>query len=447
MAYAKTLRHFRAHRGATVASSTIKRVRLAVIVFYLVLFAGLALYDERPDPAMIDHMTRPLADINAPDNAYVVFLGFDGPEGKSPYDWGLGKLREVENAVASKTNIGEYLLSLDDKEKLAFKGERPAFYGSKDKGILHYVSSHSSDAEKLARENRELLRRYKSLHSYSSYDEPLDLGYYMPIPRFSPIRSVHALYLLELARTARAGDITRALEGLQKDIGLWRHISRDSDTLISQLVSIAMISTDIRFAAELGTLKTLKESEMALLRNVLRQFDKGEASMARAFRGEARWMYKSMDLILYRGAKSTERLFFKQNATDNRMYADIQRRVRLAELPPEDFAIQAKTEEIRKTGIPFLYNPAGEILSIIGQSHGSKYIEKGHNLEGLRRLAWLKVVAKQENIHPAGMQQFLDAQSTEFNDPYTGQAMKWDPEKDCIYFKQVTEDKPVEMFL
>jgi hypothetical protein len=214
-----------------------------------------------------------------------------------------------------------------------------------------------------------------------------------------------------------------------------------------------MISTDLRFAAELGTVKRLSPKEMALMRNVLRSFDNGEATMAGAFRGEARYMYKAAQLTMYRNAQPMDRFLYKRNATHNRMYACMQQLVRLAELAPERFAAEAKAYEsmnttFGKAGLPFLYNPAGEIMGVISQGQGNtKYIERGHNLEGLRRLAWLKVLAKKEHVLPEQMQQFLDAKSGEFKDPYTSGPMKWDRKKGFIYFKYGTEDKQVEMFL
>lgn len=437
-----------------MAVLSIKKLRLGVIVFYCVIFVGLALYDERPDPNMIREMNVPLAACTGPGNAYIVFLGFESPKGKTPYEWGFTKLQEVEKAVANGTEIAESRSSIDSKEeRLIFKGERPTFYDKKDNGILKYISAHSAEAAKLTGENRELLNRYKSLRTYTEFREPVDLGYYMPIFMFSSIRSAHVLYLFEIAGTAKEGNIAGALEALQGDIDFWGHISQNSTTLISKLVSLSPLTTDIRFAAELGTIRRLRVNEMAQLRNVLRSFDNRIASMAGPLRGEARYMYKGAELSIYRNSRPIEGLFFKRNATDNRMYANIRQLVRLAELPSEKFVSQAKAHEgekntFRKAGIPFLYNPLGEILSVIVQSQGhTTYIQRGHDLEGLRRLAWLKVLAKHENVRPEQMERFLNARSAEFKDPYTGGAMKWDANKGSIYFEHAIDDNRVEMFL
>jgi hypothetical protein len=437
-----------------MTSSSVKRIRLGVIVFYLLLFAGLALYDERPDPDMAAEMNRPLPAFAGRGNAYIALIGFEAPLGKRPYDIGQDTLQEMKKAFAAGTNPGEYLSPfVISRETLTFKGERPAVYDRKNKGILDYVSAHQADAAKLIGENKELLRRYKALFSYTEYHEPLDYGPYLPFVRISAVRSTQILYLVEEAARARRGDIGGALAGLRSDMEFWRMVARDSSTLLSKLISIAMVRTDILFAAELGAVGTLRAEETALLRKILEPFDSGETELAATFKGEARYMYKVAALSMKLNPGFMDRLLYKRNATDNRMYSRIRDMVKIAGLAPDIFAkevraIEAEREDQHRIGLPFLYNPAGEMLVLIGSGQGwHRYIEKGYNLEGLRRLALLKVLAKKEQVRPERMQQFLDARSGEFKDPYTDGPMKWDAKQGCIYFKYATGDSRVVLFL
>jgi hypothetical protein len=73
-------------------------------------------------------------------------------------------------------------------------------------------------------------------------------------------------------------------------------------------------------------------------------------------------------------------------------------------------------------------------------------MEKGHNLEGLRRLALLKVMSFAERIPPDRMQQFLEAHTAELGNPYTGRAMTWNPKAGSISFQDVSGKKTVEIF-
>jgi hypothetical protein len=69
-------------------------------------------------------------------------------------------------------------------------------------------------------------------------------------------------------------------------------------------------------------------------------------------------------------------------------------------------------------------------------------------MEGLRRLAWLKVLAGIEKVPLEKMQQFLDDHARDLGNPYTGGSMMWNPAKGSIYFNDLnTRKKPVEIFL
>lgn len=435
-----------------ILKTTMKKITVTVILFYVVLFIGLALYDERPNTAMVSEMDRPFPETIEPGNAWVVFIGFAAPKDIAPYNWGKEKLQKWKKALLSKGNIEEVLLNdLDLKRETSFYGKRPSFYGTKDKGVLGYMQANKTEADRLARNNRELLHRYESLITYKRYNE--DYDHYMPFPSFSRIRDAQAVYLLQLAGKANQGDLSGALRGLVKDIDFWRTVARNSTTLISKLFACSYLNTDFHFAAELGTVRTLNAKELALVRDILRPLDNGEIAMSKAFQGEGRYIYKSMEWSTRQHSLSLDNLFFKRNATSNRMYADFQAYIRLAELPAQKFAAEVKKREgenngMRKIGFSFLYNPAGEILSVIGQSQGiPKYIERGYNLEGFRRLAWLKVLIKTENVPPEQVQQFLDAHTSDFGNPYTNGPMKWDLKKGSIFFNDLSDDKAVEILL
>jgi hypothetical protein len=435
-----------------------KRMKYAIIVFYLALFVGLALYDEKPAPGLVREMARTLPETIEPGNAWIVFLGFAAPEGVTPYAYGAQKMQEIKAAVSSGREYSEFLTSTmeDGKSELRFQGKLPSFYTRKDDGMLSYAAVHRNEIAALRRDNIELLQRYETLRMYTRYNEPLDYGFFTPMPSFAPIRNAQKMKLLELSAIANQGEMTRALAGLREDMEFWRFVSRSSSTLISKLISYANLHTDLRFAAELAASRPLNSSEMQMVQEVLRPFAIDEASLATTLRGEARYGQRGMELSYRQQLKAwnPSNLLFKSNATQNRMYADYQEFIRLAELPSQEFAQKMKKLKVdkatkRRIGLPFLYNPAGEFLASMGQTAPGiqNYIEKGHNLEGLRRLACLKVLAHQEHIPPQQMPQFLDSQARKLGNPYTGRAMTWDQKKGSISFKDLSGEKTVEMHL
>jgi hypothetical protein len=186
----------------------------------------------------------------------------------------------------------------------------------------------------------------------------------------------------------------------------------------------------------------------------LHPFDKGEASLAKAFQGEVLYSYYGMELSTWNTLKrwSPERLISKHNATSNRIYEYKSELARQAALPPRQYAEEQERHAAReadsfKIGIPGLYNPTGEILALIAIPQFSNYIEKGHNMEGLRRLALLKVLAHAEGLPQQRMQAFLDAHAADLGDPYSSKPMKWDAENRRIYFPTLSGEGSIEIYL
>jgi hypothetical protein len=99
-----------------------------------------------------------------------------------------------------------------------------------------------------------------------------------------------------------------------------------------------------------------------------------------------------------------------------------------------------------RIGIPFLYNPAGEIFASSSNLMVPIMIMVGHRLEGIRRLACLKVLAGMEKVPSEKMQQFLDAHAKDLGNPFTGGSMTWNPDKRSIYFiSSLFTKMPVEI--
>lgn len=439
----------------TAMTSNLKRIKIAIIFFYLALFVGLAIYDEKPDPEFVREMTRPLPEVLEPGNAWVAFLGFGAPEGVSPYAFGEETLRKVRDAVSAGKSFPEYYPAIaDSKSQFSVRGTIPYLPVKTDSGMLLYAAAHRDEIAVLIRDNGELLRRYEALRTFPRYAEPVDRGYYAPIPSFSLLRNAQRLKLLQLAVTANRGDLTKALTWLREDMDFWRFVSRSSSTLISKLIATNCLHSDLRFAAELGASRHLNAGDLSAVQEILRPFGDGEATLVGALRGEARYMQRGMELASWQKMEKwhPENLLFKRNATSNRLYSDCRELIHQAELTPQKFAVQskqceAKTTRLRRIGLSFLYNSGGEILAMIAMPSFSGYIEKGHNLEGLRRLACLKVLAYTESIPQERMQQFLNAHARDLGDPYTGGPMTWDSKTGAISFKGLSDKKTVEIFL
>lgn len=433
---------------------TINKIWLGIVLFYVALFSGLAIYDEHPSGPMLEILTRPLPEVIEPGNAWLAFMGFSAPEGMEPYDYGEKKMLRLKVMMdAGKSSLEQLGAAFDDgMDKLEFKGKRLFIHDQKEGGMLKYALRRNKEIRALERDNKELLRRYEALHDYPRYAEPIDYGSFAPMPLFSPILETQKLRLLLSADNARNGKYAAALSGLRKDMEFWRFISGNSGLLINKFVSIACLHQNIRLAAEFGADLPLNDKERKILFDILRPFDKGETAMRDSFRGEFRYMQKSMEMASPSGRRTIERIFYKRNATDNRFYKYWATFIMLDELSPQQFAVEARNTAnangIReRIGLRFLYNPVGEILALIGKGNISGYIEKGHDMEGLRSLALLKILIRTEKISLADIQTFVDSQPADLRNPYTDGPMKWDPDRKALYFDKLSGNGRVEMFL
>jgi hypothetical protein len=443
-----------------MSATIMKWTKAAVICFYLSVIVGLALYDESPRPELAQDATPPLPEILESGNVWIAFLGFDAPQGVSPYVHGEEKmLKRREALVAGKKDRTSSIPVEDDKSDLIFKGKLPSFTNKKDGGMLAFAAAHPEEIAALSDANEELLHRYEELAKFPRSNEPLDCGFFGPTVGYLLIKRACRLNLLRLADKALRGDMETALVGVRRDAEFWRLIARSSNTLISKCVALAIIRMHLSFTAELATSRQMNGEESAIVRDILRPFEKGEVGFAGALRGECRYAQNSLRLIWLQ-AKSWNfgtGFVYKPNATCNRLYEDRQASgiVPMAEMGAREFALQMRKESdspngMRRLGIPLLYNPVGEIIAVRSRGfnrHLLVYIELGHNLEGFRRLSRLKVLAHAENILPDGMRQFLDSHEADLGNPYTDAPMEWNPKRLSISFTDLDGKRISEIFL
>ena len=445
-----------AGNGHRVGLTGLERAGVAIGLFYLALFSWLALYDERPNPIMVKELSAPAPDIFRDDNAWLALLGFTSTTEGPPFVKEEERLRNLKAAIlkGQKDACVNDTTASQKTSRLSFKGKLPEIYLRKDNGIWEYVTAHKAEVDNFLRENRVLLRRYEKLGSYHQYLEPLDYGLCTPIPEISPIRNIQKIEFMQIARIAQHGDFNDALIRIQNDADFWRVIASESNTLISKLISFAMLSSDIKFVAELCAHHRLEPKQWKAVQAILRPFNQEETSLTKVFRGEARFLVSGLESSLQTEMKLPPGIFspvFKQNATRNRIFADFQEHIELSQMTAQSYADVAarnsKSDTDSHVKFSFLYNPVGEILATVSKSNTSGYVEKRHNLEGLRRLALLKVLSGMESVATEDMQQFLDARKGDLGNPFTGAAMTWDSQKKSIYFKPVRDGKTVEVFM
>ncbi|MBU3946630.1 MAG: YIP1 family protein [Proteobacteria bacterium] len=477
-----------------IARTGVKRFGIAIVLFYIALFSWIILYDEKPNPLVMEELNAPVPEVLQVDNAWIALLGFTSSSGGPLFVKEEEMLRKLKIAAIKGDIYTCKKLASANKKKVFFTppSERPKrrrmsaisrassvpapnpgptnrwsnrkkmrssrvrmpeFYVRKDNGILDYVLANYNEVDSLLQNNKELLERYDKLYNFHKYIEPLEYGFCTPKLDFSTIQNIQKVKLMQIALIAKQGDLSSALNSIQNDAEFWRFISRNAKTLLPKLYSYSMLNTDIRFVAELCSRHNLNSKQQKTVEIILRPFDQNDTSLTKALHGEAYLGMFGIDSCRRSKTKWSPTILIKQNATRNRFFSLYQKEIELSEMTPRKLAAEARNgfaNTDKHVKFSFLYNPVGELLASIAEPNLSRfveYVEIGYKLEGLRRLATLKVLSSMANIAPENMQQFLDTHKGEFGNPYTGEPMIWDPKVKRIYFEPIQRNKPVEIFM
>lgn len=423
----------------------LRRIWCAIVIFYLALFAFLAFYDEKADPALTALLNGKRPEIIEPQNAWLAMLGGDAPQGSDPYAYGVKVYEKALKASQMPVTKQNRTISGETKEqRLTLNGKMPLFFSEID--MFEYVHKNRNAAAKLIADNTELLKRHVALHRYTHFSDPLNLGMEAPIPPFSALRNGHRLFLLQLAMKAENGNAAELISKLEDHDLFLRKMASDSNMLISNLLSTSMLYDNMNFAAGLSANLKMNDGEKVRLKRLLRGFDNGETSLVKALNGEIITLTHYFDAKRF---QRFERLFFKTNATQNTLYKGMQERIKLAQLPADKFVKSNTTVDKNriKLGIAALYNPVGELLTVIAEPSYSGYIAKGHNLEAMRRLALLKVMIHEQHLQAGQIQPFLNRNAGELGNPYNGKAAGYDAKSGALFFEPVMDKKPIRLKL
>ena len=425
----------------------------ALSVIYLLIFLALALYDEPLQSDVAEFLKPPPVTLPDAENAYFVQLGFSAPPGADIHSYGMAKYRKIIDEASKKRaqKIKETSPKDADSGQISFKGKdlpNDKFY--------QFMTEQSNTVDKMAKENAELLLRYRTLKLYRKIAEPNGGGHYqdVPTPSFSPIRNTHSLTLLLALRSAEQGKIDEALSLLADDMSYWRAILRQSHLLVVKMISIACMQRNYQLLSELIAHYDLSSAQRIRIRELLPPWKVDDLNFIEAARQEA--LYVTEFLSLIEGGVIGE-VFIKKRASTNKMIRFHIENARLSKLTAEDFirsqVLQKKNQkEMQRLHSDFLYNPVGAILGSIAVPQLSTYFFRFHNLEAKRRMVLIHLMAREQGIGHDGMAEFIKKSGVEYPNPYTGQPMQWDAGKksiliDSIPAEGIAEHRRVELAL
>ncbi len=301
------------------------------------------------------------------------------------------------------------------------------------------------------------LARYRMLRTYPQFSEKVMTATtaalkleYGPIVTLSNLVDAAIALQMQSPATRRA-----ALDELTKEITLWRRFLQDSDTLITQMVSTAVLHRKFRLASEImqtypDVLRDYPDRMAAITSPILPE----HANLGRALAGEFRFaasVHKDLKHAIAH-APPGNNLFdriskplislgaYQPNATVNQAYARHLESAAFYANPPKQIlggyqALAEKNSQLNWWNPAlYLYNPVGRILLSASTADVSRYAFRLHDLVGYSRLIELQRRIAQAGISMEMVPAYLARAEPNLADPYSEQPVGWHAASRTISF-------------
>ena len=309
-----------------------------------------------------------------------------------------------------------------------------------------------------------LLQRYALLQQMPNFEEPAIYAPAAPIPGYTELIAAHDMSLVEAAFDIADGRLANGIAILQKNDAYVRQLMRQSSTLISRMVAVAMMRRQARAVSELSDLyPALSADHGDQMAALVRPLSSAEQSFRPVFRHEAQYGVTAVRALDFESGRQdtalahlprhwSERvsagffdLFYQRNATANLLVRTWSPLLEDADKPATDYtAIRSRAVQrcasfdtvallLQPNG---LINPTGKLLVALSSIQPAMvdYMERSADADGYLRLVGLKIDAQRKHIPLASMQDFVNASAASYRSPYDGTPMLWSSEKRQLQF-------------
>ena len=443
---------------------TARQIKLFLLFSYLIVLAFLAGYDQPLSAAAQKLLQRPTKTVAESTNAYYYLIGLNFPAASEPAADGKAVVAWYNKTVLQDKQFTDFYQYPPDFEKkrsaLRVKGSVPRFYeDDKNSGMLEFAASNPQNMQEPLRNNELLLSRYRTLLTFRQYQEPLELGIWMPLPGSTTTLELHRLYLLSLGQQAYKGNLTAAVQGVQQTMEFWQAMATADTSLLMKFNAFSALRSTLYLAAELAGAPSIAPDLRHTLAQVL-QFDTSILQAAETLRAETIWAERTMAtfrLLAKTSSNPTNWLllaWLKPNTMANQLYGQYHHDAQISGMTAPELTDCLQKHggndpiHVRKFDLPFIYNPLGEAQAIKSYAlQYTGYARRLHDLEGIRRLALVKLMVSKKRVTPTSTPAFLAAAGPKLSNPYTGEPMTWNYQRRTVGFTSPGTDKPVEMRL
>lgn len=397
----------------------IKTIKIIALICGLLLLTLIIVNwgDEELKPEVVQALAwKPPTNAFA-DNGYLILLGIEAPIemdaaqlGKKALEAQLSRFAAVQKthieSPAPEQNpaeVDDYIDWKDNRCKYSAQPNCVDFYLQQGADKLIFVL--------LAQER--LAARFQAIKQSKSYVEVMPPLVTAEFPKYSILMQASEMERIQAILDISEGKLEQGVARFAENASFSRRLLRESTSLVSHMVALAMVQRDTRILSELMVkYPKIATQYAAQLVPVLAPISAPEYNLKKAFVNEKSMILTiinhSNNLLeneaftseLRRLPASFDKLAYQPNATLNMLYDWAQYRIKLAEVSAADLDsakqdLKRNQQTLLGLGIHpyYIKNPMGKILVSVAEPDYYNYIERQHDLDGYIYMVNFQLIA------------------------------------------------------
>lgn len=412
---------------------------LALALFLLMVTINLPAFDEEllPEVQAIKNIKAEPFDEN---NAYPAMWAFASPKDQ-PFEVTVNELRTYINQKIQQQGVD--ILSLKENKELAGQASETSWKNQYAKcnsreditcmrQYIDQLNGQTIDDARL----QQLLSRYERLIAYENFSEAVTIDINSPVMGYGTLLSIKRIFLAQIYHQQPSKNF---IEMVLRDLAFWRMVLANSNYILTKMIAVSTIRDSIFVLSEAVADERLNKVEMEKLKSHLNGLSKTEFDMSETFKYEMKYSMTVIDQ--YEKEESIGWTpwinFYQKQATNNTNYLYvIKPLIETAKLNSQMLYQKVKNDDDpSKSPVSWtpamIYNPTGKLLTSFSISVYDDYFGRVHDLNGMILLLKLRLeIASKQDQNVT-----LLVQTSEHVNPYTGEAMNYDPKEKKLFFK------------
>lgn len=404
-------------------ANRLNKFKIPLVVVLVCCATYLFLRDDNLNPEIVELLEEYPHSINKSNNGSVYHLGMWSSLESSPYDVGLWRIKQYENAYSNAefpTNTIDYEDYPKEKwiEELFPENDKPKWLCDYDESdCLDLIYTHSEDAIFLGKKFDKHITRYDGVLSYYHFGLSHEPSVFSPMMMFGPGIDVLKIKIITYFHSFKLGNHEAVVFNLTRLLNHHKTVLGQTPYTVSKVISVVELQLIYEAAAYLlsktsnqnldiwksyiDALKSFNTNQLTFEKPFLHEFASSYKSFEMAGLGEFR---KDLPSVLRYLPKS---YLYKPNKTANLMFKALMVNRGKYEFSGDRIIVH-KMPDVKSLMKFELSNPIGSLLAITATPRYLNLDGQLHNLEVIQRLTKHLYFKR------------LGSEKEEFISPYTG---------------------------